>query len=169
MNAQDDRLRRLENGQRRTQGVLAMLVVGWLVTLVWMLAPRPRLDAREFALRDSTGARRGALMMRNDGSPVVRLDDRAGRPRLYGVVLPDGNPRLRLTDSAGVHRVVLEIDEGHHPRLRLSGADGRMRAQVFVTDADRAVLELGWGSRLEVITPRDSSAERPDSAPARSR
>lgn len=157
MPALDDRLERLELRQRRAHGVIAMLIVGWIVTLVWLLAPRPRLDAREFALRDSAGVRRAALMIRDDGSPVLRLDDGAGRPRFYGVVLPDGSPHLRLTDSAGVHRAVLELDRAHHPRLRLSDAAGRARAQVFVDDAERAVLELGWGSRLDVITPADSA------------
>jgi hypothetical protein len=150
----DPRQAALERRVRRLGGLVAMLGCGWLVLLAWMLAPRPRLEAREFVVFDSTGTRRASLGLRDDGSPVLHLDDARGRPRIYAVVLPGGRPSLRLTDSAWVHRATLETSEDQRPRLDLRGADGRVLARLAVEPDDRGHL------MFEPAGPRERPAAR---------
>ncbi len=146
MDDSEIRLERLERRVRRLGGVTAMLACGWLVLIVWNFAPRPRLDAREFAVRDSAGRRRAALMVRDDGLPALRLDDVNGQPRLYAMLRADGTPVLRLSDSAWVHRARFEIDEVGRPRVALADSAGRTRARFTLDERGEGVLDLGAGS-----------------------
>ena len=94
------RLASLERRVARMSALVAVLAVGLAIAVAWHFVPRPALDASRFMLRDSVGTWRGALMLREDGSPVIRLNDERSRARLYGVVTPDGRPRLRLLENA---------------------------------------------------------------------
>lgn len=143
MNDSEIRLERLERRVRRLGGVTAMLACGWLVLIVWNFAPRPRLDAREFAVRDSAGRRRAALMVRDDGLPALRLDDVNGQPRLYAMLRADGTPVLRLSDSAWVHRARFEIDETGRPRIALADSAGRTKLQLALDEHGEGVLDPG--------------------------
>ena len=136
------RVRLLERRLMRLSAIAAVLAVGFVLSLGSQLLPRPALDAQRFILRDSVGGWRGALMMREDGSPVVRVNDARGKARLYGVVLPDGNPRLRLTDSSGVHRAILELEQHSLPQLSLYARDGGLRVRVSVDSAGRPEAEF---------------------------
>lgn len=148
----EDRVHRLERHATRLTAVAAVLAVGLVLSVLWHLLPRPALEAQRFMLRDRLGTWRGALMLREDGSPVVRLNDSRGKARLYGVVLPDGNPRLRFTDSTGEHRAILELEQHSLPQLSLFAADGRLRARVAVDSAGRPTAELRWGARRRVVS-----------------
>ncbi len=143
MDESEIRLERLERRVRRLGGVTAMLACGWLVLIVWNFAPRPRLDAREFAVRDSAGRRRAALMVRDDGLPALRLDDANGQPRLYAMLRADGTPVLRLSDSAWVHRARFEVDEAGRPRVVLADSTGHTRVQLALDAQGNGVLDLG--------------------------
>ncbi len=149
------RVQRLERRIMRLSAIAAVLAVGFLLSVITQLLPRPAVDAQRFMLRDSVGTWRGALMMREDGSPVVRLNDSRGKARLYGVVLPDGNPRLRFTDSTGVHRAIIELEQHSFPQVSLLGADGKLRARVSVDSAGHPVAELRWMDRRRVISLGD--------------
>lgn len=152
------RLIGLERQYRRLSAIAAVLAVGFALSLLVQLVPRPALDAQRFMLRDSVGTWRGAMMMREDGSPVLRLNDARGKARLYGIVLPDGNPRLRWTDSSGVHRAILELDQQSLPQLSLYSAEGRLRARVAVDAQGRPLAELVQGEQRRVIRLEDSLA-----------
>jgi hypothetical protein len=154
------RIEQLERRLRRVTAICAVLAVGFVLGLSSQLLPRPALDAQRFMLRDSIGTWRGALMMREDGSPVLRLNDARGKSRLYAVVLPDGNPRLRFTDSTGTHRAILELEQHSRPQLSLLGEDGRLRARVSVDSAGHAVAELVEGGQRRVITLDPPAAPR---------
>lgn len=136
------RVRQLERRFMRLSAIAAVLGLGFVLSLGSQLLPRPALDAQRFILRDSVGGWRGALMMREDGCPVIRLNDTRGKARLYGVLLPDGNPRLRLTDSSGVHRIVMELDRNALPHLTMHARDGGLRVRVSVDSAGRPEAEL---------------------------
>ncbi len=156
----DARVHQLERRITRLTAIAAVLAVGFVLSVLWQLLPRPALEAQRFMLRDSIGTWRGALMMREDGCPVVRLNDARGKARLYGVVLPDGNPRLRFTDSTGVHRAILELEQHSLPQLSLLGPDGGLRARVAVDSAGRPTAELLWGGQRRMI-----SLEPPSESP----
>lgn len=157
----EQRLTSLERRLERVMAISLLLGVGLALSIVWQFVPRPALDAQRFMLRDSTGTWRGALMLREDGSPVLRLNDAQARARLYGVITPDGRPRLRLTDSSGVHRIILEMNEEGEGHVRLSDSAGRARAQAWVDSLGRGWAELSWGARTEVFTVRDSTTSGP--------
>ncbi len=150
----ESRLATLERRVARQSALIAALTVGLAVAFAWQLAPRPVVDASRFMLRDSTGRFRGGLMLREDGSPVVRLNDIESRPRLYGVVAADGRPRLRLYDSTGVQRLSLDLEEDGRPHVRLLAPDGTSRVHAWVDSAG-----AGWA---EVARP---GASRSVSAP----
>ena len=156
-----DRFAMLEHRLARLTAIAAVLTVGLLLSVAWQLLPHTRVDAQEFMLRDSIGTWRGALMMREDGSPVVRLNDARGKARFYGVVLPDGNPRLRLTDSSGVHRAILELDQYSRPALRLMAEDGTLAAVVSVDSAGFPRAEFRRGALSRVVTLESSPAPAP--------
>ncbi len=136
------RIAQLEARVARLGAVAAMLALGLaLVTVRWFV-PQPALEASRFMLRDSVGTWRGALMLREDGSPVIRLNDANSRARLYGVVTPDGRPRLRLLDSTGTTRSVLEMEENGTPALRLTDSTGHTAVRAGVDSAGSGWAEL---------------------------
>lgn len=135
----DGRLALLERRVARQSALIGALAIGLGIAIAWQIAPRPALDASRFMLRDSSGVWRGALMLREDGSPVLRLNDANSRARLYGVVTPDGRPRLRLFDSTGVQRLVMELELDGRPHLRLANGEGSSRVHAWVDSAG-----TGW-------------------------
>ncbi|MBI5170270.1 MAG: hypothetical protein HZA61_12350 [Candidatus Eisenbacteria bacterium] len=136
------RLGSLERRIARLTAACAVLAAGLAIAVAWHFVPRPALDASRFMLRDSVGTWRGALMLREDGSPVLRLNDERSRARLYGVVTPDGRPRLRLLDSTGVTRTVLELEPSGEPSVRLTGADGRSRVHAGIDSTGSGWAEV---------------------------
>lgn len=153
------RVRQLERRLMRLSAIAAVLAVGFALSLGSQLLPRPAVEAQRFMLRDSAGGWRGALMMREDGCPVVRLNDTRGKARLYGVVMPDGNPRLRFTDSSGVHRAILELEQHSLPQLSLYARDGGLRARVSVDSAGRPEAELFRSGVRHTILLDDTAGE----------
>ncbi|MEO5988211.1 MAG: hypothetical protein ABIU54_05655 [Candidatus Eisenbacteria bacterium] len=143
---------RLERRITRLTAIASVLALGFVLSILWQLLPKPTLDAQRFMLRDNIGIWRGALMMREDGCPVVRLNDSRGKARLYGVVLPDGNARLRFTDSTGIHRAILELEQHSLPQLSLLDQDGRLRARVAVDSAGHPTAELIWGGQRRMVS-----------------
>ena len=163
------RLLELEHRARRLSAICALLGIAVVLLWAWNVAPRSALDAQRFMLRDSVGTWRGALMLREDGSPVVRLNDRNGRARLYGVVTPDGMPRLRLIDTSGVSRIVLELTANGEPSVRLADRRGSTRAQVNLDSTGAPWAQLRWGSRSLSLSPADSIAGDPKTKGPRDR
>ncbi len=138
----DDRVARLEARLARWTAVTAMLAIALALSVVRWFVPQPALEASRFMLRDSAGTWRGALMMREDGSPVLRLNDEHARARLYGVVTPDGRPRLRLLDSTGTTRVVLELEDDGRPSVRLTDSTGHSAVHASLDSAGSGWAEL---------------------------
>jgi hypothetical protein len=162
------RVTSLERRVGRLSALVAVLAIGLAIAVAWHFVPRPALDASRFMLRDSVGTWRGALMLREDGSPVIRLNDERSRARLYGVVTPDGRPRLRLLDSTGVSRTVLELESDGTPSVRLSGADGHSLVHAGVDSTGSGWAEVrGTGGAREVHASRSGGAPRNENRPPR--
>ena len=152
------RMQRLERVQRRLAALVALLGCAWLLSLAWQLAPRPHLVAGEFLVRDGEGPPRASLGLRSDHAPLLRLNDRAGRARLYAIVEPSGQPSVRLTDSLGVHRLILEQDDASRPYVELFGPEGGLRAIVSVDTTGYPWGEFRWHGlqRRFAIPPGDT-------------
>ncbi|MFN8588929.1 MAG: hypothetical protein U0704_14130 [Candidatus Eisenbacteria bacterium] len=145
------RVARLERRTARLAAIAAMLALALALTIARFFVPQPALDASRFMLRDSIGTWRGALMLREDGSPVLRLNDARSRARFYAVVTPDGRPRVRLLDSTTTTRGVLELEADGSAALRLTDSAGHtaVRAGVDSTGSGWAELHGRAGSRFE--------------------
>jgi hypothetical protein len=147
----------LERRVERLTAAVAVLAVGFALAVVWALVPRPEVNASRFMLRDGKGAWRGALAIREDGSPTVRLNDAKGRAILYGAVLPDGTPRFRLSDSTGQSRIVLEIWPTGLPHAQLLDANGRTGVDAWLEPDGRPEMNLRWGRTVRNLTLADST------------
>ena len=151
----------LERRVERLTAAVAVLATGFALTVVWALVPREELTASHFTLRDAKGAWRGALEIRDDGSPIIRLNDSTGRAMLYGAVLPNGTPRFRLSDAEGRSRLVLEMWPGGVPHAQLLDANGRTGVDAWLEPDGRPELNLRWGKTVRNLTLADSTGGGP--------
>lgn len=147
----------LESRVQRLTAAVAVLATGYALIVVWALLPRTELTASHFTLRDARGAWRGALELRDDGSPIFRLNDSTGRAMLYGAVLPNGTPRFRLADPEGRSRIVLEMYPGGVPHAQLLDANGRSGVDAWLEPDGRPELNVRWGRSHRNITLPDST------------
>src|SRR5262245_48782254 len=93
-----DPLARLEARVRWLTAMCAFLTLGLLAVMAWQFAPRPkRLEANAFVLRDAQWRRVGEFGLREDGSPMFRLNNVDGRERVMISVRESGKTVLRLT------------------------------------------------------------------------
>jgi hypothetical protein len=136
MNASDPALAtgpllRLEARVRWLTALCAFLTLGLLALVAWQFTPRPKvIEANAFVLRDHQWRRRGELGLREDGSPMLRLNGVAGQERLMISARDDGRGTIRLTDAAGVFRLRLAVDQQGRPFIALAGPDGRPRVAI---------------------------------------
>ena len=141
-------LERVERMERRSRWVVALAVVATLLCvaiLAWQFAPLDSLvEARGFVLRDSNLQARAELRVRNDGSPILRLNNRGGRPAAVLTVRDDGAVALRLYDTAEQQRAVIRLDEHGTPVVSLTGANGRPRV-ILTTE------ETGEGGVQKIV------------------
>lgn len=148
-----DRLRALERRTTRLLALVTMFAVAFVLLVAWTLAPRPRVDARAFMLKDAKDHWRGALMTREeDGAPMVRLNAPDGRPRLLGLLTPDGSVKFRLSDSSGVARINLELARDGAPHVMVFAPDGHVRIQLRLTPENAPLVEVRDGERARFFT-----------------
>jgi len=127
--------------------------------LAWQFAPLDSLvDARGFVLRDSNWQTRAELRVRKDDTPVLRLNNRGGRPAAVLAVRDDGAVALRLYDTAEQERAEIRLDEHGTPVFSLTGANGKPRITLTAEETSEA------GEQRIVL--RDRVGRRVWSAPA---
>lgn len=148
----------LERRVERLTAAVAVLATGFALAVAWALVPRPELSASRFMLRDARGTWLGALALREDGSPTLRLNDASGRAIVYGVVLPDGRSRLRLGDAGGRSRIVLELSADGSPHARLLDGNGRTGVHAWLEPNGRPAMDVRWGGAFRHVTLPDSAA-----------
>lgn len=142
-----ERLARAERHLLRLRALTLFLSLGFILLLAWQLVPRGTLAAHRIELRDARWQRRGALELREDGSPALRLENAEGRARAMLNVRNDGAVVLRLMDTRGNNRALLALAADGTPALVLQGENGR------------ALIRLAQeGAAAGVITLRDSSS-----------
>ncbi len=138
-----DSLARLEARVRWLTALCFLLTIGLLALVAWQFVPRARVvEANAFVLRDAQWRRRGALALREDGSPMLRLDNAAGRERVMISAREDGRTVIRLTDGHDVFRARFELDRSGHPVMLMSDADGKTRLTLAPLGAPYAGAQL---------------------------
>lgn len=137
--ALQERVERVERKARWLTAMATVLAVLCVALLAWQFAPiDPIVEARGFVLRDAQRRARAELMIRADGTPILRLNNLHGRARAMLHLRDDGAVALRLIDPAGVNRAELSLDRRGEPALVLSGANGRSRVILAAGDTSEA-------------------------------
>jgi hypothetical protein len=159
-------LQRLERVERTSRWMAALAVVVTLLCvtiLIWQFAPLDSLiDARGFVLRDSNFQTRAELKVRNDGSPVLRMNHRGGRTAALLTVREDGAVALRLYDTVETERAEIRLDEHGTPVISLTGANGKPRVILTAEETSEAgeqrlVLRDRVGRTVWSAPPEDAA------------
>ena len=154
------RMERIERKSRWLASLVMVLALLCVAILAWQFVPiDSNVEARGFVLRDAGWRTRAELRLNRDGSPVLRLHNRAGRPSAILQVRDDGAVALRLFDTVEQERAELRLDEHGTPSLVLSGANGRSRVALTAEETG----EVGE----QRIVLRDRLGRSVWSAPAR--
>jgi hypothetical protein len=136
-------LARLEARVRWLTALSSFLTLGFVALLIWQFAPRPKVvEAHSFVLRDESWRRRGELGLREDGSPLLRLNDASGKARLMIYARDDGQAGMRLLDGETVSRARFGLEPDGKPILLLAGADGRSRVLIAPLGEGYSGMEL---------------------------
>jgi hypothetical protein len=194
LNRENRRLRRLWMGTV----VSGALLLGLATALVIVTARHGLpgtvanvIEAREFVLRDPTGAIRGSWASGDKGSMRLQLQASGSKAGLSLAVLEGGASGITVRDSAGRSRAVLGLlpdqtvsmlfaDENGTTRTVLSLVPGGSSTLVFADRSGSAKVGMGVDaqgqstltlpeppeSRVETVTPQDSAlTEAPSPAP----
>lgn len=133
------------------------------VGLAGAAAQKPTtIEAREFVLRDDTGAMRASLTIRPDGTPGFGLFDRSGQVRLSFDLNAEGQGGLNLHDDMGTLRAAMAMRPDGTPGIGLFGANGQVRASLDVGRDGSS----GMNVYDQEGTLRAAVAMRPDATPA---
>lgn len=133
-----------ENRRLRRHSATAFIglavLLGLIVALVWLSgrqgAPGTVADqvaAREFILRDQTGAIRGAWGLGDDGAVRLVLQDPAGRPRVKVSLLRDGTAGLSFADSGGRTRGVFALLPDQSGSMAFADEMGKTRTVLGIS------------------------------------
>lgn len=133
------RMERLERAHRWVSAVAVIAVLLCVAILTWQFAPLDsQVEARGFVLRDSKWHVKGELKVRNDDSPVLRLNHRGGQTAAVLTVRPDGAVALRLYDTVEQERAEVRLDERGTPVVSLTGANGKPRVVLTAEETGEA-------------------------------
>lgn len=133
------RMERLERTHRWVIAVAVIAVLLCVAILAWQFAPLDSLvEARGFVLRDSKWAVKAELKVRKDDTPMLRLNDRTGRPAAVLTVRDDGAVALRLYDTVEQERAEIRLDEHGTPVISLTGANGKPRVVITAEETGEA-------------------------------
>jgi hypothetical protein len=137
--ALQERLARVERQVRWTTAMATVLALLCAVILAWQFVPHDQVvDASAFVLRDRSWRARGELVIRSDGSPMLRLNNLYGRARAVFHLRDDGVVVLRMMDVAGTTRALLSLDGKGQPSLVMSGPDSSARVTLLAAETDEA-------------------------------
>ena len=116
------------------------ILLGFIVAIVWVSgrqgAPGTVADqvaARQFVLRDKTGAIRGAWGLGDDGAVRLVLQDPAGRQRVKVSLLQDGTAGLSFADTAGRPRAVFAMLADQTGSLAFADEAGKTRSVLGIS------------------------------------
>lgn len=133
------RMERLERTLRWVTAVAVVSVLLCVAILAWQFAPLDsQVEARGFVLRDSNWHVKAELKVRNDNSPVLRLNHRGGQTAALLTVRPDGVVAFRLYDTVEQERAEIRVDERGTPEISLTGANGKPRVILSAEETGEA-------------------------------
>ena len=159
-------LQRMERVERRSRWLLALTVVVALLcvaVVVWQFAPLDSLiEARGFIVRDTNWQSRAELRVRNDNTPMLRLNNRGGQPAATLSVNDEGAVALRLFDTVQQQRAEIRLDEHGVPLVSLTGANGKTRVTLTAeetgeTGEQRIVLRDRVGRKVWTAPPEEEA------------
>jgi hypothetical protein len=140
------RLEALERENRRLRRYSAYafvglaILLGLIVAMVWVSgrqgAPGTVADqvaARQFVLRDKTGAIRGAWGLGEDGAVRLVLQDPGGRPRVKVSLLQDGTAGVSFADSGGRPRAVFALLPDQTGSVAFADDGGKTRSVLGIS------------------------------------
>ena len=137
------RVAALEHEVKRLSAMALFSGLGLVTLLVLHFYPAaPELDGRTLTLRDGRGARRIELGFREDGSPMLRLNNPDQRARAMLFVGDDGRATLRLSDAEGRHRAQMHVEPDGRPVLLLAGQDARSVVSMSETPEGGGALMI---------------------------
>lgn len=186
------RLRRLWMGTVVVGGIL--LGLGTALVIVSARHGLPGtvaevIEARQFLLRDASGAIRGtwgtsangalrlnlqspgskaglSLASLPDGASGITVRDSAGRSRAVLGLLPDQTVSLLLADENGTTRTVLSLVRGGSSTLVFADRSGDAKVGMGVDARGQSTLTLPEPPESRVETPTPEDSERSGSPPA---
>ena len=133
------RMERLERTLRWVTAVAVVSVLLCVAILAWQFAPLDsQVEARGFVLRDANWHVKAELKVRNDNSPVLRLNHRGGQTAALLTVRPDGVVAFRLYDTVEQERAEIRVDERGTPEISLTGANGKPRVILSAEETGEA-------------------------------
>ena len=133
----------LEREVKRLSALALFSGLGLVTLLVLHFYPAaPELDGRTLTLRDGRGARRIELGFREDGSPMLRLNNPDQRARAMLFVADDGRATLRLSDREGKHRAQMLLEQDGRPVVTLVGGNGRSLVSLSETPEGSGELSI---------------------------
>jgi hypothetical protein len=116
------------------------VLLGLIVALVWVSGRQgapgtvaEEVAARQFVLRDKTGAIRGAWGVGEDGAVRLALQDPKGRPRVKVSLLQDGTSGLSFSDSAGRSRAVFALLPDQTGSMAFADEAGKTRSVLGIS------------------------------------
>jgi hypothetical protein len=140
---ESSRLAALEHEVRRLSAMAVFGGIGLVLMLLLHFYPAaPTLEARTLILRDGRGMRRIELGFREDGSPMLRLNNAEQRARAMLFVGDNGRATLRLSDAGGRHRVQMHLEPDGRPVLLLAGEDARSVVSLSETPEGAGALMI---------------------------
>jgi hypothetical protein len=128
----DSRVAALEREVRRLSAIATFTGLGLLLLLVLHFYPKGELTGRSLTIHDAQGMRRIELGFREDGSPMLRLNNAGQRARAMMFVAEDGRAVFRLSDTLGTHRAQMFLEPDGRPGVVMAGQDGRTRVALGV-------------------------------------
>jgi hypothetical protein len=162
--AEPDRDSRIDQLERRVRWLMSMttlLVLMVVALLAWQFYPRTQpIAGMGFELIDGHGKRRAELSLRDDGGPMLRLNNADERARVTLYLRSDGSAGLRLADASGVNRAELSANAEGRPELSIGGIDGRAIA-TFGAGPDSAGSIRLTDARHRRFWASPSGAETP--------
>ena len=142
------------------------------------------IEARQFLLRDATGAIRGSwasgdkgtmrfqllapgskaglsLAVLEGGASGITVRDSAGRSRAVLGLLPDQTVSLLLADEQGTTRTVLSLVRGGSSTLVFADRSGSAKVGMGVDAQGQSTLTLPEPPENEVVNPGPEEANEP--------
>jgi hypothetical protein len=105
-------------------------------------APAKAITAQQIVLEDAKGKARAMLQLNDDGLPVLRMYDAAGKNRIGVGFAKDGLVGVDLADPKGAERILLSVNSDGLTAIRLFDDAARPRMLLGIDGAGEPALDF---------------------------